>query len=308
MRSGLCVVVVASVLKLHGSLLGAELMQRVEFGFADNNGVQIHYAELGEGPLVIFIHGFPDFWYGWRRQMEALSDQFRVVAVDLRGYNLSDRPKGVENYSMPHLMSDIAAVIRHLGEKKAVIVGHDWGGAIAWSLAMFQPELVDRLVICNLPHPLGLMRELATNEQQRANSQYARKFQEEGAHERLAAEELSGWVRDSEARVRFVEAFRRSDFEAMLNYYKANYPRPPYRMPEDEFPPVRSRTLVIHGLQDQYLLPGALNDTWKWVDAELTIVTIPDAGHFVQQDAAEQVSATIRRWLIRGSGSGGPTP
>ncbi|HUG43418.1 MAG TPA: alpha/beta hydrolase [Acidobacteriota bacterium] len=308
MRSRVGLLVAAGALHLSGSLLGAEIMDRVKFGFAENEGVRIHYAELGKGPLVVFIHGFPDFWYGWRRQMEALSDQYRVVAVDLRGYNLSDRPKGVENYAMRHLMADIAAVIRHAGEEKAVVVGHDWGGAVAWSLAMVQPELVERLVICNLPHPLGLMRELATNEQQRANSQYAREFQEEGAHLRLSAEELSAWVQDPNARPRFVEAFRRSDFEAMLNYYKANYPRPPYRMPKVDFPPVRIPTLVIHGLQDQYLLPGALNDTWKWVDAELTIVTIPDAGHFVQQDAAELVSSTIRRWLIRGSGSGGPTP
>lgn len=111
--------------------MGSDLMDRVEHGYADSNGVKIHYASIGEGPLVVMIHGFPDFWYSWRHQMEVLSSDFQVVAIDQRGYNKSDQPEGDENYDMRYLVGDVAAVIRHLGRDKATIVGHDWGGAVA---------------------------------------------------------------------------------------------------------------------------------------------------------------------------------
>ncbi len=194
-----------------------DLYDRVEHGYADNNGVKIHYAAIGDGPLLVMIHGFPDFWYSWREQMEALAGEYRLVAIDQRGYNLSDKPEGVESYAMPLLVSDVVAVIRSLGEEKAVVVGHDWGGMVAWQTAINAPEVVERLIILNLPHPRGLMRELAKDEEQAANSQYARNFQQEGAHQAFTAEALAGWVTDPVARARYVEAFERSDFEAMLH-------------------------------------------------------------------------------------------
>ena len=133
----------------------SDVFDRVEHGYADSGGVKIHYASLGEGPLVVMIHGFPDFWYTWRDQMEALATDFKVVAIDLRGYNLSDRPEGVEQYAMPLLVGDVAAVIRHLGKESAIIVGHDWGGAVAWYFALNLPQMTERLVILNLPPPTG---------------------------------------------------------------------------------------------------------------------------------------------------------
>src|SRR5439155_14996439 len=136
-----------------------DIYDRVKDGYAESEGgVKIHYATLGEGPLVLMIHGFPDFWYSWRVQMAALSDRFQVVAIDQRGYNLSDKPKGVENYDMRLLVADVAAVIRHLGRDKATIVGHDWGGVVAWTFAMTQPQMAENLIILNLPHPNGLAR------------------------------------------------------------------------------------------------------------------------------------------------------
>lgn len=277
----------------------SDLVDRVKHGYAKNNRVKIHYVTLGEGPLMVMIHGFPDFWYTWRHQMERLSDQFQVVAVDLRGYNESDKPKGVENYAMPLLVSDIIAVIRHLSRGKVIVVGHDWGGSIAWNLAMKAPNWVEKLIICNLPHPRGLMRELANNPEQRSNSQYARNFQKEGAHENLTAENLADLVSGPEARQKYIEAFNKSDFEAMLNYYKANYPREPYVETSSPVITVKCPVLMIHGLKDQFLLPGALNDTWKWIEKDLTLVTIPNANHFVQQDAADLVTRTMRMWLNR---------
>ena len=135
---------------------GADIQARVREGYADSNGVKIHYASLGSGPLIVMIHGFPDYWYTWRNQMEALSGEYQCVAIDQRGYNLSDKPKGVENYQMKYLVGDVAAVIKSLGQQKAIIVGHDWGGAVAWQFALNLPQMTDRLIILNLPHPRGL--------------------------------------------------------------------------------------------------------------------------------------------------------
>ncbi|QQS47912.1 MAG: alpha/beta hydrolase [Acidobacteriota bacterium] len=278
-----------------------DIEARVEHGYADSNGVKIHYAALGSknAPLIVMIHGFPDFWYSWRDQMAGLSDEFYVVAIDQRGYNLSDKPKGVENYDMRLLVGDVAAVIKHLGREKAIIVGHDWGGAVAWTTAMMMPQMVEKLIICNLPHPRGLSRELANNPEQQKNSQYARNFQQPDAHKMLKAEQLVFWVKDPEARKKYIEAFNRSDFEAMLNYYKRNYPREPYQ--EDKSPVVKVTmpVLMIHGLGDTALLSGALNNTWDWLEQDLTLVTIPKAGHFVQQDASDLVTRSIRMWLKR---------
>ena len=276
-----------------------DLYDRVEHGYADNNGVKIHYATIGSGPTVVMIHGFPDFWYGWRYQMEALANEYRIVAIDQRGYNLSDKPEGADNYAMPLLVSDVVAVIRSLGEGKVVIAGHDWGGMVAWQTAINVPEVVERLIILNLPHPRGLMRELSKGEEQAANSQYARNFQQEGAHEVFTPEALAGWVSNPAARALYIEAFKRSDFEAMLHYYKANYPRPPYTEDTSPLVKVQSPVLVIHGLEDQYLLAGALDRTWEWIDNDLTLVTIPGSGHFVQQDATEIVNRSILAWLNR---------
>jgi pimeloyl-ACP methyl ester carboxylesterase len=284
---------------LAACLHASDIESKVTHGYADSNGVKIHYASLGQGPLVIMIHGFPDFWYTWRDQMEALSDKFQCVAIDQRGYNLSDKPKGVENYDVRLLVGDVVAVIHSLGKEKAIIVGHDWGGMVAWQVALNVPQMTEKLIILNLPHPRGLSRELANNPAQQKNSQYARNFQQPDAASKLTAEGLAFWVKDPEARKKYVEAFKRSDFEAMLNYYKRNYPKEPYV--EDKSPVVKTTmpVLMIHGLGDTALLSGALNNTWDWMGQDLTLVTIPGSSHFVQQDASELVSKSMRMWLLR---------
>ena len=143
-------------------------------GFVDSGGMKIHYVTSGKGPLIILLHGFPDYWYTWRDQMPALAKKFQVVAIDLRGFNKSDQPKGVENYTLAKLVGDVDAVRKQFKQEKAIVVGHDWGGAIAWGYAMTHPDKIDRLIVLNLPHPKGLQRELATNPQQQKNSEYAR--------------------------------------------------------------------------------------------------------------------------------------
>jgi pimeloyl-ACP methyl ester carboxylesterase len=285
-----------------GRVMAQDVWDQVEHRYADSNGVKIHYAALGEGPLVVMVHGFPDFWYSWRRQMRALSDNgYRVAAVDLRGYNLSDKPTGVESYAMPLLVEDVAAVVGAEKVAQATIVGHDWGGAVAWNVAMRRPDITRLLIICNLPHPAGIAREIAMNPEQKKNSEYAFNFQKPDAHKLLTAERLAQWVADPAAKVRYIDAFKQSDFESMLNYYKANYPKPDASPPPADvtFPKVKVPVLIFHGLEDQALLPGALSGTWQWVEKDLTIVTIPGASHFVQQDAAQHVSDTMVDWLAR---------
>src|SRR5580693_1085777 len=169
-------------------LAAGNIESKVTHGYADSNGVKIHYASLGKGPLIVMIHGFPDFWYTWRDQMEALSDKYQCVAIDQRGYSLSDKPKGVENYDVRLLVGDVAAVIKSLGQEKAIIVGHDWGGLVAWQVALNLPQMTEKLIILNLPHPRGLSRELANNPKQQQASAYARNFQKPDAS--VTAEQL----------------------------------------------------------------------------------------------------------------------
>ena len=285
----------------------ADLFETVEHKYASHGDVKLHYVAIGDesDPLVVMIHGFPDFWYTWRSQMAALQSDYRVVAVDLRGYNLSDKPEGVESYVMPLLVGDIQAVIASEERESAVVVGHDWGGAIAWNIAMTVPDAVDLLVILNLPHPAGLAREIANNPEQQKNSTYAFEFQKPDAHLGLTSQRLSGWVKDEDARKKYIEAFDQSSFESMLNYYKANYPRPRADSAEqqgllpEEITKVKCPVLMFHGLDDQALLPGALNDTWNWLEKDLTLVTIPGADHFVQQARPEMINEVLVDWLGR---------
>ena len=278
-----------------------DIKESVEHGYADSKGIKIHFVTLGskENPLIVFIHGFPDFWYSWKDVMDNFSNEFFVVAIDQRGYNLSDKPKGEKNYNMNFLIGDVISVMTHLGFKKSILVGHDWGGAVAWALAMARPKVVERLIILNSPHPRGIRHELANNPEQQENSKYARSFQMEGASAYLTTEKLVSMLGDNVNKTAYIEAFNRSDFEAMLNYYKQNYPREPYKSDPSPVIKVKAPVLLIHGLDDKFLLSGALNHTWEWVANDLTLVTIPGAGHFVHHDKTELVNRTIKMWLNR---------
>jgi epoxide hydrolase 4 len=287
------------LLTVQGNWVMAEDTEDVmgQHGYAQSGDVKIHYVTKGEGPLVVMIHGFPDYWYTWRNQMPALAEKFQVVAIDQRGFNLSDQPQGIANYSLEKLVEDVKNVIQHFQRDSAIVVGHDWGGMVAWRFAMTHPEMTQRLIILNLPHPNGLLRELANNPEQQKNSAYARFFQTPGAASMVKAETLVDWVKDQTAREKYLVAMKRSSMEGMLNYYKANYPREPYSAPTEEGPKVKCSVLMIHGLKDKALLPSGLNDTWKWLEKDLTLVTIPEADHFVQHDAADKVTKTMVNWL-----------
>jgi epoxide hydrolase 4 len=277
-----------------------DVTEIVDHRYADNDGVTIHYAVTGDGPLMVMIHGFPDYWYTWRHQMKALSSDYTVAALDTRGYNLSDQPSGVENYDLQILINDVAAVIEAEDEESAIIVGHDWGGGIAWTFAAHKPEMTEQLIIMNLPHPRGLVRELALFGQQHENSQYARNFQQPNSHENISAERLATSLArgDAELQSRYLEAFSRSSADSMMNYYRANYPRDPYNSGAfAELPEVQAPVLQFHGLLDTALLPGALNETWEHLAADWTLVTIPGVSHWPHHEKPEMVSNMMRAWL-----------
>jgi len=278
------------------SVVGADIFDLVRDHYADSGGVRIHYVTRGRGPLVVLLHGFPDFWYGWRHQIGPLSRRSQVAALDLRGYNLSDKPADVDQYGFAYLVADVAAVIHDLGRDRATIVGHDWGGAIAWMFAILHPEMTERLIVLQTPHPRGLLRELRTNPAQQAASAYARVFQQEGAAAGITPAILAAIATaDPDARRRYLEAFTRSDIQGMLDYYKADYPRAPYT--DVVLPNVKAPVLILDGLADPFLLPAGYNSTWDWVDAPVTLETAPGVGHFIMAQAPTLVTDAIEHWL-----------
>lgn len=289
---------------------GPSLLEEVQHAYADNEGVKLHYVRTGQGPLVVMLHGFPDYWYSWRAQMLALRPYFEVVAMDLRGYNLSDQPQEVEAYRMEYLLQDVMAVIRACGREKAIVVGHDWGGAIAWQLAIQHPEVVEKLIVCNMTHPTGYSKAALQLFRQNGNTSYIDMLQNV-APENIPPARLYGWVSDTAARKEYAKAFARSSVEGMLNYYRANMPTKEERARWlenpviEQLPPVKMPVHMIFGTQDQYVPKAGLNDSWDYVGGELSLLTLPQAGHFVQHDAAELVSNSMLMWLLRDRKSSG---
>ena len=275
------------------------------------NGIRLHWVEQGEGPLVVLLHGFPEFWYAWRHQVPALAAAgFRAVAPDLRGYSLSEKPAGVAAYRIEALLDDLAGLIERLGEgrEKAHVVGHDWGGVLAWFAPLFHSERLLSLTLLNAPHPLAFRRELRTNAAQRRKSSYVFFFQLPWLPERriragnfailekmLRRDPVSPGAFTSEDIRLYKEALARPGaLTAAVNYYRAAFRFPPRvrgsKWPDD------FRTLLIWGERDRYLGPDLLRDLDRWVP-RLTVERIADASHWVQADAPERVNELLIRFL-----------
>lgn len=268
-------------------------------------GLHLHLAEAGpeDGPLVLLLHGFPDFWYSWRHLMPTLAGAgFRVVAPDLRGYGGSSRPAQTLAYRMDRHLDDLQALLRALGRSRAHVVGHDWGGAIAWVLACELPEQVERLVVLNAPHPGAFLQELANPDQLR-RSWYMLAFQVPGLPERLltAPGALERWL---EAWCVRPDALSDQDRRA----YRAAFPDPNsmrgpvhyYRamMRFDLWTAARRArpcpvpTTVIWGEQDHALGLGLLRHLDRWAPGH-KLHRLPDAGHFVHFDQPERCAELI---------------
>jgi len=259
--------------------------------------VTIHYVEAGRGPLVVLLHGFPEFWYSWRNQIPALAAAgFHVVAVDLRGYNDSSKPRGIDAYRVPELAKDIAGVITQIGEAPCVVAGHDWGGAVAWLTAMLYPELVSRLIILNSPHPVAYLREMRRSARQKWRAKYQLIFHLPWLAEFAMRRFRYAILRRALARLgsfnteeieRYVEAWMKPGaLTGMANYYRAMRHRKAMRglMRRIDVP-----TLMIWGDLDPFFTPETLRDFGEYVP-DLRIEHVPDVGHFVQTDAPSRVS------------------
>lgn len=268
--------------------------RQVNDGFFENDGIKLHYVTLGKGPLVVLIHGLPEFWYSWRQQIDALSANYQVVAIDQRGFNESEKPQTKEGYRVERLVEDVAALIKHLGRDQAVIVGHDAGAWTAWHFAAQHPELTSRLVILSVPHPNAMREELSEHGAQHAASEYARKMQAEGARPMFRPWQI-GLLMDMPALPLYWSADKVTDPEAITSFYQLNYPREPYELDEN-LPVIEAPTLVIHGKRDRFLLASGHDHNAHWLKHAPTTVML-DADHFVHQEKPAEVNKIILDWL-----------
>ncbi len=287
--------------------------------YAEVNGIRLHYISVGKGKLIMFVHGFPGFWFEWQKQLIEFGQDYQAVAPDMRGYNLSSKPSDVEKYHVKYLIEDLRSLADHLGHEKFIMVGHDWGGGVAWSAAMRHPELLEKLVIINSPHPAVFARELLNNPDQQKASQYmlmlrsaeAERVLSENNYARLSdvlVQFGSKWERTEEKRQQYIDAWSQPRaLTGSLNYYSASPLYPPnstgdkeqiksiLNLPK-EMLAVRVPTLVIWGEQDRALLTGNLEGLEEYVD-DLTVKRIPDGTHWVMHEQPELVNALIRDFI-----------
>ena len=285
--------------------------------YAEVNGQTLHYVTAGAGKLMLFVHGFPEFWYEWHRQLEEFGQDHQAVALDMRGYNLSSKPTDVAAYRAKHLIEDLRALIEHLGHKKCILVAHDWGGAAAWTFAATYPDYVEKLVIINAPHTATFARELTNNPTQQAASQYMLLFRMEKA-ERVMTENnyarLVGMLKSAgsngawlteDMKARYIEAWSQPGaVTGGLNYYRSSPLYPPTA--EDpgasaiQIDPARvivhMPTLVVWGDADSALLPSLLDGLEQYVP-NLTLKRIPDGSHWVIHEQPELVNQYIRAFI-----------
>jgi pimeloyl-ACP methyl ester carboxylesterase len=268
--------------------------RRVQDGWFEHDGIRQHYVTLGSGPLVVLIHGIPEFWYSWRHQIQALSQQYQVVAIDQRGFNQSGKPASKDGYRVERLVEDVATLIRHLGREQAVIVGHDAGAWVAWHFASMHPEMTERLVILSVPHPNAMREELGEYGAQHHASGYARKMQKADAKPMFRTWQIA-LLLDRLALPLYLSADRRTDAAAITSFYQLNYPREPYAL-DETLPIIAAPTLVIHGKRDRFLLASGHEHNARWLKQEPKTVML-DADHFVHQEKPDEVNAIILEWL-----------
>jgi epoxide hydrolase 4 len=270
------------------------------------NGIRMHYVTQGNGPLIVLLHGFPEFWYSWRYQIPFLAERgYTVVAPDLRGYNDTDKPR--TGYDVPTLLRDIAGLIKGLGQEKAIIIGHDWGGVLAWAFAMSYPQMTERLIVMNAPHPQAMQRAFRTLKQLR-KSWYIFAFQlpwlPENALLRNNAYEIGRMLKGAavqksafpnEVLATYQEAMSKPGaMTAALNYYRQLI-RHPLRSAKN-YASIGVPTLLIWGEQDIALGIELTYGLEQWVP-NIQIKRIPDSGHWVQQEKPELVNTLIAEFL-----------
>jgi pimeloyl-ACP methyl ester carboxylesterase len=286
-----------------------------EHKYADVNNVRLHYVTAGKGKLIMFLHGFPEFWYEWKNQLAEFGRDYQAVAPDMRGYNLSSKPAEVEQYGMKYLINDIRALAEHLGHKKFILVAHDWGGGVAWPFAIRHPEYLEKLIIINAVHPIVFMRELRDNPAQRKASQYILVYRTPRAEDILTKNNyallVSNLLGDGMKQGYFTEEDRKAYIEAWsqpgaltggLNYYRAAHLSSFTGESDDSLSAdpslftVAVPTLVIWGEKDKWLLTGNLEGLEKYVP-NLTIKRIPGGSHWIIHEKPGLVNSYIREFI-----------
>lgn len=259
--------------------------------YADVNGVRLHYAHAGQGKLILFVHGFPEFWYAWKAQLPEFGRDHLAVAPDMRGYNLSSKPADVSAYEVPNMVEDLRALAKSLGHERAIVVAHDWGGGVAWSLAIRHPEFVEKLIIVNSPHPAIFERELQNNPAQQAASQYILLFRSPKAEAVLSANNYAaladtvltaglkkGHFTPDDASAYLAAWSQPGALTGSLNWYRAARlgPPTPAEPKARSFEPgfgtnaVKVPTLVVWGEKDKALVKENLDGLDRYV-ADLTV-------------------------------------
>ncbi len=285
----------------------------VRHGFANVNGIRLHYAESGSGDkLVLLLHGFPEFWYSWRKQLVALSEGFHVVAPDMRGYNLSEKPPRVEDYRIDKLVGDVIGLMDHFGAQQAAVVGHDWGAGVAWAVALKHPERVSKLAVLQVPLLAAWRANLTLK--QFLRSWYMFLFQIPRFPEWLISrQDFRAIERTFQEKVAKKNSFTQAEIElykeaarqpgaltGALNYYRANLYerlRNSKTSSNQGGGRVRVPTLFIYGEQDVAIIPETVRGLDKYIDACYREVRIPDSGHWVQNEAAAEVNEALLDFL-----------
>eukprot|EP00092_Neocalanus_flemingeri_P011589 GFUD01012490.1.p1 GENE.GFUD01012490.1~~GFUD01012490.1.p1 ORF type:complete len:340 (+),score=69.82 GFUD01012490.1:169-1188(+) len=275
------------------------------------NGIKIHYVEAGDSnkPLLLFVHGFPEFWFSWRHQIKHFKKNYRVVAMDNRGYNESDKPAGIDAYIINNMLEDIKGLVEGLGVSKFTLVAHDWGGAIAWNFAAVYPEMLDNLIICNLPHVLALQDAQKGSWVQMLKSWYMVFFQCPVIPELFTLMEdikiMEGQMKDAKEKDKEVlEAYKYAfrDFTTWnraINYYRGLATNKSVEFGKSikaKLKSIEVRTLHIFGTADKYLNVSAAQASSKYVK-NYQLELLDGVSHWVQQEAPEQVNKIMDTFL-----------
>ncbi len=291
--------------------MNKSLQKKINFNYAQIGRVKLHFATAGSGDkLVVLLHGFPEFWYSWRSQLIDLSDEYTVVAPDMRGYNLSDKPNAISAYEIDKLVDDVTGLIRHFNYKKAHLVGHDWGAGVAWAVAAKNPECVEKLVCMQVP-PSAIWKKNQTLKQFFA-SWYMFFFQIPKVPEWILSrndfEKLAIGLKTKTAEknvftnediAEYKKAWgEQGALTSALNYYRANVIKRLFGKGQSD-EKIKVPTLFIYGEKDHAILPETVRGVGDFVEAKYEEVRIPNAGHWVQNEAPQAVTDALDKFFSK---------
>jgi epoxide hydrolase 4 len=298
--------------------------------FVNVNGIRMHYVTMeNEGvdssdyPLMILLHGFPEFWYSWRHQIPFFAKRFKVIAPDMRGYGETEKPREIDKYRIDNLVRDIIELIHSFGKKKAIIVGHDWGAIIGWSIAMIAPSVIEKLIIMNAPHPALYQKNAFRNLSQMQKSWYIFFFLMQKVPEKVLSSNNFELLKHMfESSIKRKDKFTQDDMKNYIsswckgkgergedgysngiaggiNYYRANLNTEFWENLGESipFPKIKSPTLMIWGEDDMFFGKELAENTGEFIEAPFSMELISNCGHWVQQEAPDEVNQIMSEFL-----------